>query len=249
MTLRSTGSGVPILWIHGLGESSLCFERFVTQPDFDEYQHWLIDLPGYGRSQWAEPLKLAKLAQALDPVLRRLNKPVVVGHSMGGVLAIMLAEMCRSDLLRAVVNIEGNVSPEDCQYSGQVVSWSLREFMKTGHGLLLEGLYQQGQDDAAHRGYFVSMRLAQPEMVYRHSQDLVEISETEGLVGRMESLKTPLLYLAGTPNGVSAHSLKLLDQSGLKVRRIDGSGHWPFIDQPEKCARVLSRWFGELRLS
>jgi 2-succinyl-6-hydroxy-2,4-cyclohexadiene-1-carboxylate synthase len=248
MILRTTGSGNPILWIHGLGESSLCFEQLTALSPMSEYQHWLLDLPGYGRSPWVQPMDLSQVTRVLEPLLYRLGRPVVVGHSMGGVLASMLAKRFGPDLVRAVVNIEGNVSLGDCQYSGRVASDSLEDFLATGRDCLLDDLYRRGVEDRAHRGYFVSMRLAQPDMVYLHSQDLVKRSKEESLVGQMSQLRLPLLYIAGFPNGVCQRSLELLEESGLTFLRIEGSGHWPFLDQPTECAKAIDDWLHALEV-
>jgi pimeloyl-ACP methyl ester carboxylesterase len=246
MFLRTWGEGEPILWIHGLGESSLCFEEIVAQSSLNDFQHWLLDLPGYGRSPWTEPMNLEGLARTLQPVLQRVGRTFVVGHSMGGALAVMMAEVFGSDRIKAVVNVEGNVSLGDCKYSSQVAGRSLEEFLESGHTRLLENLYRRGGEDKAHRGYFVSMRLAQPEMVYLHARNLVELSTQECLSDRMSDLHLPLLYLAGVPSGVCQRSLELLEDSALEVRRMEGCGHWPFVDKPAECARLIQEWLRTL---
>ena len=49
-----------VLWIHGLGESGLCFERLLARPDLADWQHVVADLPGYGRTAWpTAPRKMA----------------------------------------------------------------------------------------------------------------------------------------------------------------------------------------------
>ena len=242
MILRGFGQGRPLLWIHGLGESSLCFESVLTQPALQAYRHWLLDLPGYGRAPRSEPQTLAELALRLEPVLEKVGPCTLIGHSMGGVLAVMIAERFGADRVVSVVNVEGNLSPGDCQYSGRVAGCTEREFLNWGRRELLDGLYHQGVADEAHRGYYASMRLAEPGTVYQHSRDLVEISTTEEMVGRMTCLEVPTYYLAGVPNGVCERSLQLLSESTLSHDLIEPSGHWPFIDQPAAFAERLASW-------
>ena len=215
MALRSFGQGKPLLWVHGLGESSLCFEAVIEQPALKAYSHWLLDLPGYGRSRWAESLPLRETAALLEPVLNMTGRCTVVGHSMGGVLAVMMAERFGPDRLESIVNVEGNLSLGDCQYSGRVAGCTERDFLQWGRRELLDGLYHQGTVDEAHRGYYASMRLADPRAVYLHSNDLVRLSGSEEIIERIEHLEVPSHYLAGAPHGVCQRSLELLSKSRL----------------------------------
>ena len=51
--LREAGSDAPapsVLWIHGLGESGLCFEQLCRHPALESWPCLVPDLPGYGRS-------------------------------------------------------------------------------------------------------------------------------------------------------------------------------------------------------
>lgn len=240
MALRSFGEGKAILWVHGLGESSLCFESVISRSTLKPYRHWLLDLPGYGRSRRVEPLSLAETTALLEPVLKMTGRCVVVGHSMGGVLAVMMAERFGPDRIEAIVNVEGNLSLGDCQYSGRVAGCTERDFLQWGRRELLDGLYHQGVVDEAHRGYYASMRLADPRAVYLHSKELVSLSESETMVGRMERLEVPSYYLAGVPHGVCERSLELLSESRLSYDIVTPSGHWPFLDRPGEFAEKLA---------
>lgn len=246
MVLRTTGEGDSILWLHGLGESSLCFENFIKSGSLSRFRHHLLDLPGYGRAAHDEPLSLEELARKLDPVLRRIGRSFLVGHSMGGVLAVLAVEALGSEYVRGVINVEGNLSLGDCEYSGRVTAYSQEEYQSEGRGRLLDELYQRGLTDPAHRGYFVSMSLAQPSMVYQHSLDLVRLSRSERMVSRMEALEVPVLYVAGTPHGICSHSRQLLQASLVDHRQIENSGHWPFLDRPEACVESLQPWLGKV---
>ena len=118
--LGSPGIPLSVLWIHGLGESGLEFETTVGRPELGDYHHLIPDLPGYGRSAWNEPVPdfdglVDRLAFWLEG--RGGSPVVVVGHSMGGVLGLLLAER-HPEKVRALVNVEGNISYDDCTYSG-----------------------------------------------------------------------------------------------------------------------------------
>ena len=115
-----------VVWLHGLGESGLCFERLVRDDALRGLRHVVPDLPGYGRSPW--PARAPDLTEVADHVAGWLAArggpaPVVVGHSMGGVVGVLLAER-HPHAVRALVDVEGNVSPGDCVFSGRAAAWS-----------------------------------------------------------------------------------------------------------------------------
>src|SRR3954469_19932873 len=91
MTVRRVGEGPELVWIHGLGEASTCFDETIAQ--LPGYTHVLPDLPGYGRSSWPTTApNLDELATMLVGWLAERPKAFVIGHSMGGVLALLIAE-------------------------------------------------------------------------------------------------------------------------------------------------------------
>ena len=66
MVVRSCGraSGRQLVWIHGLGDSGLTFERALEL--LPGYRHRVPDLISYGRSPWRrQPLGLAEHADHL----------------------------------------------------------------------------------------------------------------------------------------------------------------------------------------
>nr|WP_258562718.1 alpha/beta hydrolase [Nocardioides sp. MAH-18] len=55
---------------------------------------WLaVDLPGHGRSDWDPPYTFARHAAAVRALLPPGREVVVLGHSMGGVVALELADV------------------------------------------------------------------------------------------------------------------------------------------------------------
>jgi pimeloyl-ACP methyl ester carboxylesterase len=54
---------------------------------------WLaVDLPGHGRSDWDPPYTFARHADAVRPLLPPGGEVIVLGHSMGGVVALEPAD-------------------------------------------------------------------------------------------------------------------------------------------------------------
>ncbi|MGD8644186.1 MAG: alpha/beta hydrolase, partial [Chromatiales bacterium] len=97
MHYTQTGSGRPIVLIHGASTSLRDFEASIVDPLSRRYRVIAVDRPGHGYSQrpdgeWPNP---AKQARFIHDLLVQLDAetPVLVGHSWSGsvVLAYLLA--------------------------------------------------------------------------------------------------------------------------------------------------------------
>ncbi|MFT3693297.1 MAG: alpha/beta hydrolase [Kofleriaceae bacterium] len=233
MVVRRCGVGRELVWIHGLGESSTSFEPVVAA--LPQFQHTLIDLPNYGRSPHGDVLSLDELADKVAPLTRG---KLVIGHSMGGVLAVLLAERGAA---ASIVNIDGNISRGDCTFSGRAIGWTEAEFVAHGFAEMKDAVYREGIAKLPLRGYHAAMCFASAAQFYRHAQNLVELSLSESLARRMSGLSVPHLFVAGVPDGICEKSRALLTGVGANWIGIEPAGHWVYLDQTESfaCAIVL----------
>lgn len=236
-------AGPPILFIHGLGESGLCFEHLLDAPQLKGHRLLVPDLPGYGRSPWleGEPQGLVDQADHLAGWLRRRQAvpAVIAGHSMGGVVALLLAER-HPDVASGVIDIDGNKSPGDCVFSSQAGQYDLDTFAAAGFDKMRARIHDNGYEDTAQRGYYVSLRLADPRTYHRNSLELVEMSGRRDMARRLAALPVPAVYIAGVPHGASAETHEMLAQARVPVVSIEPSGHWPFIDQTARFLDELA---------
>ncbi len=234
-----------VLFIHGLGESGLCFEHFLHRKELADYRLLVPDLPGYGRSPWCsgEAWGLEEQTDHLAGWLQQLQTGpvVIVGHSMGGVMALLLAER-HPQLVSFIIDVDGNKSVGDCVYSSQAAAYGLEAFVQGGFDQVRNTIFEQGVEDLAHRGYYVSLRLSDPRAFHRNSLDLVAMSKLETMAGRLAELPVPSIFIAGVPAGVSARSRQLLGLAEITLLDVSPSGHWPFIDQTEDFIALLSGW-------
>jgi pimeloyl-ACP methyl ester carboxylesterase len=243
MMVRRFGTGPELLWIHGLGEQSRSLDAIAAHPAFAGFSHILVDLPGYGRSPWPEhPDGLEQLAERLATWIAD-RRPALIGHSMGGVLATLIAERIA---VRAVVDVDGNLSRGDCTQSAKAAAYSLDDFVAYGFSAMRAEVYEDGRTDLALRGYHAAMTMASPQVFHHHALELVAMSEPEALVARLAALRVPVLFVAGVPGGICERSRALLDQHGVRWVGIEPSGHWVHIDQPDRFATEVAGFLGEV---
>jgi pimeloyl-ACP methyl ester carboxylesterase len=242
MVVRRIGSGPELVWIHGLGEWSVGFDAIVSHPAFAGFTHVLPDLPGYGRSPWpSAPDSLAQLADRLAGWLGD-RRPALIGHSMGGVLATLIAERTG---VGAVVDVEGNLSRGDCVFSAKVAAHRRDEFASHGLAALRADTYERGRAEPELRGYHAAMCVASPAVFHHHAVDLVALSESDTLAPRLAALPVPVLYVAGVPDGICPHSRALLDRHAIRWVGLAPARHWVHVDQPDRFAAAVAGFLRE----
>ena len=88
------GSGPPLVFLHGFCDSHELWKDFI--PAFvSSFRVLTPDLPGFGRSEiLPTPFSLDDVGDAVASWIesKGLDKPIVIGHSLGGYIALSLLE-------------------------------------------------------------------------------------------------------------------------------------------------------------
>jgi len=103
---RTEGSGAPMLLMHGLfgsGRNWFSVARHLRS-------HWQVhalDLRNHGASQWSDSMTYAQMAQDVLAYLddQSIDQAVVLGHSMGGKVAMTLADT-NPERIRALIAVD-----------------------------------------------------------------------------------------------------------------------------------------------
>ncbi|WP_218026131.1 alpha/beta fold hydrolase, partial [Nocardia miyunensis] len=82
-----------LVLLHGAGRSLADWDTAGTQLVEAGYRVLAVDLPGHGRSPDITPWSVRTVVQWVAEVLdaHGVDEPVVVGHSLGGLLAVEYA--------------------------------------------------------------------------------------------------------------------------------------------------------------
>jgi pimeloyl-ACP methyl ester carboxylesterase len=107
-----------------------------------------------------------------------LDRFLLVGGSMGGLVALLYAER-NSNKLAGFVNVEGNLAREDCMFSRNVIPHSYSDFEKVVFPQIRRALSAQ-----AGRGFAQHLRVlerASPRAYYDYSLQTVEYSDRQSI--------------------------------------------------------------------
>lgn len=129
LTLRipTNGTGGPaILFVHGLGGAKENFYAAFQSPALADCTLVTFDEPVTGLAAFdpdagLDVSALADMAQSVADQL--LPGPYfLAGASMGGLITLLQLRRHGIGRIKGYINLEGNLSPEDCMFSRRVVS-------------------------------------------------------------------------------------------------------------------------------
>ena len=255
----SAGSGPALLLIHGITSSADAW-REVVPALAEHYTVVAPDLLGHGGS--AKPrgdYSLGAYASGLRDLLAALGheRATVVGHSMGGGIAMQLAYQFPERVERMVLVASGGL--------GKEVGWVLRAATLPGAEWVLPMLTQRGPRNVLGAAGALMGRLGLRTRadVRGTTLGLASLSDPRARRAFLHTARsiidssgqrvsaTDRLYLAeGMPtlivwgerdpmipaaHGVAAHAL--IPHSRLEL--FPDAGHYPFDEDPERFAEVL----------
>ncbi|MGP8120068.1 MAG: alpha/beta fold hydrolase [Xanthobacteraceae bacterium] len=102
LSVYGAAEAEPVLFLHGISMSRDTWEEIALRL-MNRYQVWTLDFRGHGHSGHASSYEAADYTSDAETALAAIGRPaVVVGHSLGGCVAGMLAQGSNSNV-RAVL--------------------------------------------------------------------------------------------------------------------------------------------------
>ncbi|CAM5369704.1 alpha/beta fold hydrolase [Streptomyces purpurascens] len=243
--VRRAGDGDPVVFLHGFGSSKEDYADLDVHPAFAGRPFLAYDAPGCGESGCADlsRISIPFLVRTAQAVLAQqgIGRFHLVGHSMGGLTALLLAHQEPGRVI-GFVDIEGNVAPEDCFLSRQIIthpSDDPESFLAD----FTERVRSSTEFGAAL--YAASVRhKVRPGAVRGIFESMVDLSDHGDLMTTFLALPFPRMFLYGEQNS-SLSYLKELAAHGVELAEIPYSGHWPMYSNPvemwERIARFQAR--------
>ena len=227
------GQGPPLVWVHGL----MCSSTGELLPTAVQEPLWgrrslLVDLLGYGYSDRpvAFGYALEDHARTIVALLDGLaiQRCAVVGHSMGGAVAALVAA-ARPKIVSTLIVAEPALG--DPLSESEFAEQSEDEFATEGFAELLRSQQNDAEQQpagfrAAHLGI---TRMVAPRALYRGAASLARgTSPTVRLL--LKDLPMPRYYLQGeaTPGGPQED----LVRAGVEWRTVPMSGHPMGLQNP-----------------
>lgn len=245
------GEDEPLLFIHGLGGSTLDWEYQV--PFFAKYfQVITLDLRGHGKTEKpAQPYSVTLFANDVAELIRSLHlNPVhVVGHSLGGMIAFQLA-LDFPDLIKSLTIINSgpefkfpNLKMALYFYLRRVNVWLFG--MRKLSGTLAKGLFPKPEQEQIRQKFGKRCRANDPK-AYRNS---LRVFSGWSVINRLANLHCKTLIITAdhdyTPVAYKAFYTKLIPNAQLIV--IQDSYHFSIADQPKQFNEALFSFLRKIK--
>jgi Predicted hydrolases or acyltransferases (alpha/beta hydrolase superfamily) len=246
---RQSDSGNTIVFIHGFGSAKEHFRYAFSSPSLEDFTLIALDLIGFGQSRGPDEFGYTMNDQAsiVLEFLDNLGTETfhLCGHSMGGLVAMNIAELEPLRVL-SFIDLEGNLTIEDCSFTGKVAGNTLEEFAHTGKWKLEKEFREAGINDPTMSEYADTFCMASTVALYKSACHTVEDSSTP-LIEKLVRIKN-VCYIYGENNRGIYPGENLLYGSGVPIFYIDKAGHTMAIENPKQLYNVIRTFIDRLSL-
>ena len=249
LAFEATGDGPPVIILHGLFGSSSNW-RSIARAMAPRYRVLCVDQRNHGASPWAESMDYVEMAADVQALIRdqHLQRPVVVGHSMGGKTAMALA-LSRPDVIGGLVVVD--IAP--VAYHDRMSSYV--EAMRS-----LDAAGLASRSEAQRR---LAERLPDPTTAAFLVQNLVIRNDHFDWRLNLFAIGAAVSTLSGFPpellerrydgpttliTGARSDYVTAGDKAAfgrlfpdLEVCTIEGAGHWVHADRPVEFVAALTQ--------
>ena len=262
LSVEVVGSGPDVILIPGLASSREVWRAEAERLKATHRVH-LVQLAGFAGEPWShgdgafvEPV-VGELARYIRET--GLERPAVIGHSMGGLTAVLLAQ-AEPALVGKVMSVD-SLPFFSAMFGPQVTAETARPFAaQAAAGILAADeagfRAQQVQTaigmvrDPATREAMVEWSMASDRQAMAAAiRDVMTIDARPGLA----AMTTPVwaLYASDADGGAPAAGADALwgreyaALPGVKLVRVDGSRHFIMADQPARFAELVDRFLAD----
>ncbi|MDC9726261.1 MAG: alpha/beta fold hydrolase [Candidatus Thioglobus sp.] len=222
---QTTGAGPDLVLLHGWGFNSDLFDSLIEKYKH-QYRITKIDLPGHGRSDDVA----GGLDEWCDEIIKLLpNNPILLGWSLGGLLAINLAKKIKLSKLILVASTPNFVQNSHWQYG--INADNFQQFSNALSLNLSKGLKRfvslQTQNKNQLKTLIQSIDTL-PASASALNQGL-EILLTSDLTEHFKHLSIPIEATLGSRDTLVPHTIKQwYSNQNISVSLLD-TGHLPFL--------------------
>ena len=227
---------IAVVFLHGIGGGARSFAPQMASFAAAGYQPVALDLPGYGGREPVEAMSFEALAEDVETSIAQLERPVLVGHSMGGMVVQTLLRRqpgrYRAAVLSCTSPAFGNPSG-DFQKKFVADRLAPLDAGKTMAQAAPGAANIMGPNpDPAGRALFIAQYAAVPEATYRAAvKCLVTFDERANL----PAITVPTLCLAAEHDRNAPPSV--LEKMAGKIPGgyylcLSGLGHMPNLEAP-----------------
>lgn len=236
MHYRISGEGQPVVLMHGWGCNCTTVAS-IEAIAAEQHRVYNVDFPGFGESEepptiWGVEEYTRMTERLLE--IEQIEKPILIGHSFGGRVAILLGSRNQTDKI-ILVDAAGIRPKRSLKYYFKVYTFKAGKHLTR---LLM------GKEKAEAR--IEKMRKKAGSSDYNNASPrmraILSKVVNEDLTDRLPLIKVPTLLVWGeNDTATPLRDAKIMEReipdAGLVV--FPGCGHYSFLENPRQFAAVL----------
>lgn len=235
------GKKETIVLLHGLGGAKENYYDACKSDALAEHTLIFFDNPGTGNSTYYDDLLLDidDLTAISSLFIEQMNITdfILCGTSMGGLTTLLYLKNNQSGKVKAYINIEGNLLPEDCMFSSKVIAYDFENFAGEMFSKAIVDMKAAGNT-----GYHIIANNLQlntnVKAYYNYCFQTVAYSASGDLLKQFVALSIPKVFIYGQENNTLSYIPALIG-SGVNVKEIADSNHFIFYDNPKGLYEVI----------
>ena len=240
------GKGKPIILLHGYMADSTCWGNLVNKL-LANFKCVCIDLPGHGKSPTlTAPFTMQNLSTQILKYIKSLRlkeKPIVVGHSMGGYVALECIAQ-NPDVFEKVILLNSHPWPD----TEKRILWRKKEFrlIESGRKELLVAMNTKINAQGASNNLLNFLNLLKGVSLAQKDKNILQSIEV--LLSRQNHEQTLRKYeiqcsiIAGEKDeALNLNMLKQLSTSeNISLHVLPNVGHFSFIEATKEVVRLVN---------
>ena len=241
-------TGPALVVIHGLFGNADNWHT-LAQSWADTFTVYCLDLPNHGRSDTLSPLSYPLLAQQVHlwAETQQLNQFLLLGHSMGGKVAMQLAHDYPDKVIKLIV---ADIAPVTYQGSHQQIFAGLHaiDAAKPTNRQQADAILADYEDNLGVRQFLLkSLIRAQDHWRIGINYPALELDYAQILQAPSftRQLDLPTLFIKGEHSNYILPDYANVTQrwfNHIQVKIIPGTGHWLHAEKPQVFGSLVKRF-------
>lgn len=250
---RAFGEGEKVVFLHGFCETFDIWNK-IALPLADDFQVITADLPGFGQSPLPSgDVTIENVAANVSNWLKTLTdeKVTLMGHSMGGYIALAVAEK-HPDLLKGIGLINSTAFSDDDVKKGNRLK-TVEFLEKHGKDTFLDsfvpGLFYDSKSSSGKKNVQEAREISGKTSLQTMISYTLAMRQRPSRIHLLKQKSLPVLFIAGKddpviPKDKSQKQMELITEG--QTYFLDDTAHMSMIEKPEETARLVKIFINQL---
>lgn len=252
LAYKQVGRGVPVVFLHGFCGSKAYWSSIEAALK-SQVEAYYVDLPGHGDSRTFLKTSIEEYIELLHTWKKEvgLDQFILIGHSLGGYIALAYAEKYTQDLLGYAL-VHSTAFP-DSEEGKEGRDAGIKKIESEGMTAFIDGLVPKLFDKEFSQNH--------SEVLY-HAKKIGAGTNSDQAIAFLKAMKNrhdrrdvlkkgeiPHLLVAGENDGVIPSYKTFISESPNATEKlVKNSAHMSMYESPEVLSETVIQWIQQLRI-